>query len=117
MKFSIRDLLLVTVIALSAPTASIAAEGLLDGSFWVVSDAYFFDKPRRSAVGTTFVFSKGKLYWATKDGERGGVYSLTLKSSGEATRFTCEGDRGIGGKGILGQKKESLGFIGMSVIK
>jgi|GEM_PF-4230719 hypothetical protein len=117
MKFSIRDLLLtkvivilllVTLYALSATTSSIAAESVTDGSFWVVSDAYFLGKPRRTAVGKTFVFWKGKLYWASKDGKSGGVHNLTIKTSMEEIRFTSNDSFGFGGKGILVQEKECL---------
>lgn len=55
-------------------------------------------------VGRTFVFWKGKLYWASKDGKRGGVHNLTLKTSPEEIRFSSNVGLGVGGKGILVQK-------------
>jgi hypothetical protein len=116
MKSSVRDLLLAKVVILlvailcdlSATASSMAADSLSDGSYWIVSDAYFLGKPRRTAVGKTFVFWKGKLYWASKDGKTGGVHNLTIKTSMEEIRFTSNDSFGVGGKGILIQEKECL---------
>ena len=51
----------ITMRSLNMDSALIAADGLTDASYWVVGDAYFLGKPRRTAVGMTYIFWKGKL--------------------------------------------------------
>jgi hypothetical protein len=89
---------------------------ITDESYWVVSDAYFLNKPRRRQVGMTMVFWKGSLFWVSKDGSRSDVQQLTPMRSDEGTRFSCKSERtGIGGKGLIVHKGDDEIWVYLSV--
>jgi hypothetical protein len=126
LRYKLRTLLIVLALGppvlaggwcpLSSPLLAGEPVPITEESYWVVSDAYFLNKPRRSQVGMTIVFWKGEMYCVNKDGSRSDIQRLTVTRSEAGWRFTCKSDStGIGGKGLIVKTSDDCIWVYLNV--